>query len=83
MLKGASAEVLQSAQMDGNLFKPEQMTRFEKDPEYYRAFIKATEEQVNARFRTVRAVTFHIFPVLIRIHRWSTATGLRTNCRST
>ncbi|KAF9893999.1 hypothetical protein FE257_008970 [Aspergillus nanangensis] len=53
MLKGASAAVLQSAQMDGNRFRPEQMARFARDPEYYRAFIKATEEQVNARFRTM------------------------------
>ncbi|KAL3458372.1 FAD/NAD(P)-binding domain-containing protein [Aspergillus heterothallicus] len=50
MLQG---EILQSAQMDGNLFKPEQKERFTNDPEYYKAFIRATEEQVNARFRTM------------------------------
>jgi hypothetical protein len=54
MLKGASAEVMQSAQMDGDKFTPEQIERFEKDRDYYRSFIKATEEQVNSRFRTVR-----------------------------
>ncbi|KIW84398.1 hypothetical protein Z517_03648 [Fonsecaea pedrosoi CBS 271.37] len=53
MLKGASAEILQSALMDGDKFRPEQIARFENDAEYYRAFIKATEEQVNARFATM------------------------------
>lgn len=53
MLKGAAAEVMQSARMDGEKFTPEQMEHFEQDREYYRSFIKATEEQVNARFRTV------------------------------
>ncbi|KAL2831016.1 FAD/NAD(P)-binding domain-containing protein [Aspergillus pseudoustus] len=50
MLQG---EILQSAQMDGNLFKPEQKERFANDREYYQAFIRAIEEQVNARFRTM------------------------------
>ncbi|KAJ5355635.1 hypothetical protein N7517_010244 [Penicillium concentricum] len=53
MLKGASAEVMKSARMDGEKFTPEQIEHFEQDREYYRSFIKATEEQVNARFRTM------------------------------
>ncbi|KAL3484699.1 FAD/NAD(P)-binding domain-containing protein [Aspergillus germanicus] len=50
MLQG---EILQSVQMDGNRFKPEQKERFANDPEYYKSFIRAIEEQVNARFRTM------------------------------
>jgi hypothetical protein len=50
MLQG---EILQSVQMDGNWFKPEQNERFANDQEYYKSFIRAIEEQVNARFRTV------------------------------
>lgn len=53
MLKGGAAAILQSAQMDGDKFKPEQIERFKNDREYYRSFVKATEEQVNARFKTV------------------------------
>lgn len=59
MLKGAAAEVMQSARMDGEKFTPEQIEHFEQDREYYRSFIKATEEQVNARFRTVSFAYCH------------------------
>ncbi|OBT69205.1 hypothetical protein VE03_02005 [Pseudogymnoascus sp. 23342-1-I1] len=52
MLKGNSAEIIQSIKMDGDKFTPEQKERFRTNNAYYRGFIKAVEEQVNARFKT-------------------------------
>lgn len=53
MLKGNSAEIIQSIKMDGDKFTTEQKDRFKADNDYYRGFIKAVEEQVNARFKAV------------------------------
>lgn len=39
--------------MDGDKFTTEQKDRFKADNDYYRGFIKAVEEQVNARFKAV------------------------------
>ena len=39
--------------MDGNKFTPQQIERFSNDRVYYKSFIKATEEQVNALFKVV------------------------------
>ncbi|OBT40826.1 hypothetical protein VE00_08596 [Pseudogymnoascus sp. WSF 3629] len=51
LLKGNSAEIIQSIKMDGDKFTTEQKDRFKADNDYYRGFIKAVEEQVNARFK--------------------------------
>ncbi len=53
VLKKSSVEVLRSTVMDGNKFTPQQIERFSNNPVYYKSFIKATEEQVNALFKVV------------------------------
>ncbi|KAK5046735.1 hypothetical protein LTR84_007496 [Exophiala bonariae] len=53
VLKKSSVELLRGTIMDGNKFTPQQIQRFRDDPVYYKSFIKATEEQVNALFKVL------------------------------
>lgn len=82
MLKGAAAEILQSAKMDGHKFTPEQIERFRNNPSYYQAFVKATEEQVNARFRTVSHSVYFLGRLNANFsYRWLTKMGSWPSCR--
>lgn len=55
---GNAGEVLKQIEIDTEEnFTPEQIARFESDPEFYRAFVKTIEKEVNNNFPIVRITT--------------------------
>jgi len=63
VLKKSTATILSGTIMNGNKFTQQQINRFTKDPAYYKSFIKATEEQVNALFKVVRYFSLTSVPI--------------------
>jgi len=53
---GNAGEVLKEVEIDAEEnFTPEQITRFQENPEFYQKFIKTIEKEVNNNFPIVSA----------------------------
>jgi hypothetical protein len=75
-LASKPAENIGKVEMDGDKFTPAQIEKFKSDPEYYLAFVKAIEEEINSKFPLVSKLRRRIAPcsqktMLIELHSFS------------
>lgn len=53
MRQSTAGDLVSTLDMNGNRFTDAQIKRFKDDPEFYKRFVKSTEEVVNSKFNIV------------------------------